>query len=346
MIRLSSKRFAVESSVASRQELLRLREKVSQQFPMCTGEQCHWYMPIMAFNELPSLSAFTDLSRWTFEADLSSIPTEAGQLIDMAQQCAKDLSFTIRASSECGGHYIRFGWGIYCRQTGGNLERLSRRIFSVSFDYHDKDKTVKRRIELLKQMVQLFGHSVPPIDYDQGRAVWRLPSDDEYVVSAPGNASPLVVTDADTFYDFRAQSSEDNLEQLSKCLDYLKATPVEFSVHGVGEDKVNFEMTRQATRRFITEPTVWTVDLIHSKKLRPEAEALLSGGPFVNEIDFLPFFQMEDGGAGISLTLHSIKHVGNDRWKLVSMGNSNRVKLVAWLRSLSSELYPSSIEQM
>jgi hypothetical protein len=53
---------------------------------------------------------------------------------------------------------------------------------------------------------------------------------------------------------------------------------------------------------------------------------------------------MEDGGAGISLTLHSIKHVGNDRWKLVSMGNSNRVKLVAWLRSLSSELYPSSIE--
>ena len=264
----------------------------------------------------------------------------------MAQQCAKDLSFTIRASSECGGHYIRFGWGIYCRQTGGNLERLSRRIFSVSFDYHDKDKTVKRRIELLKQMVQLFGHSLPPIDYHQGRAVWRLPSDDEYAVTAPGNASPLVVTDADTFYDFRAQSSEDNLEQLSKCLDYLKATPVEFSVHGVGEDKVNFEMTRQATRRFITEPTVWTVDLIHSKKLRPEAEALLSGGPFVNEIDFLPFFQMEDGGAGISLTLHSIKHVGNDRWKLVSMGHSNRVKLVAWLRSLSPDLYPSSIEQM
>ncbi len=113
MIRLSSKRFAVESSVASRQELLRLREKVSHQFPMCTGEQCHWYMPIMAFNELPSLSAFTDLSRWTFEADLSSIPTEAGQLIDMAQQCAKDLSFTIRASSECGGHYIRFGWGVF-----------------------------------------------------------------------------------------------------------------------------------------------------------------------------------------------------------------------------------------
>jgi AraC-like DNA-binding protein len=48
----------------------------------------------MAFNELLSLSAFSDLSRWTFEADLSSIPTEAGQLIDMAQQYAKDLSFT------------------------------------------------------------------------------------------------------------------------------------------------------------------------------------------------------------------------------------------------------------
>jgi hypothetical protein len=344
MIRLSSKRFAVESSVASRQELLRLREKVSQQFPMCTGEQCHWYMPIMAFNELPSLSAFTDLSRWTFEADLSSIPTEAGQLIDMAQQCAKDLSFTIRASSECGGHYIRFGWGIYCRQTGGNLERLSRRIFSVSFDYHDKDKTVKRRIELLKQMVQLFGHSVPPIDYDQGRAVWRLPSDDEYVVSAPGNASPLVVTDADTFYDFRAQSSEDNLEQLSKCLDYLKATPVEFSVHGVGEDKVNFEMTRQATSKFITEPAVWRVDLVNSKKLKPEAEAMLSGGPFVNDVEFLPFFKLEQAEKGSSGTLHSIRHVGNDRWRLVSMGNDNRVELVEWLRSLSPELYPSSIE--
>jgi hypothetical protein len=344
MIRLSSKRFAVESSVASRQELLRLREKVSQQFPMCTGEQCHWYMPIMAFNELPSLSAFTDLSRWTFEADLSSIPTEAGQLIDMAQQCAKDLSFTIRASSECGGHYIRFGWGIYCRQTGGNLERLSRRIFSVSFDYHDTDKTVKRRIELLKQMVQLFGHSVPPIDYDQGRAVWRLPSDDEYVVSAPGNASPLVVTDADTFYDFRAQSSEDNLEQLSKCLDYLKATPVEFSVHGVGEDKVNFEMTRQATSKFITEPAVWRVDLVNSKKLKPEAEAMLSGGPFVNDVEFLPFFKLEQAEKGSSGTLHSIRHVGNDRWRLVSMGNDNRVELVEWLRSLSPELYPSSIE--
>jgi hypothetical protein len=344
MIRLSSKRFAVESSVASRQELLRLREKVSQQFPMCTGEQCHWYMPIMAFNELPSLSAFTDLSRWTFEADLSSIPTEAGQLIDMAQQCAKDLSFTIRASSECGGHYIRFGWGIYCRQTGGNLERLSRRIFSVSFDYHDKDKTVKRRIELLKQMVQLFGHSLPPIDYDQGRAVWRLPSDDEYVVSAPGNASPLVVTDADTFYDFRAQSSEDNLEQLSKCLDYLKATPVEFSVHGVGEDKVNFEMTRQATSKFITEPAVWRVDLVNSKKLKPEAEAMLSGGPFVNDVEFLPFFKLEQAEKGSSGTLHSIRHVGNDRWRLVSMGNDNRVELVEWLRSLSPELYPSSIE--
>jgi hypothetical protein len=344
MIRLSSKRFAVESSVASRQELLRLREKVSQQFPMCTGEQCHWYMPIMAFNELPSLSAFTDLSRWTFEADLSSIPTEAGQLIDMAQQCAKDLSFTIRASSECGGHYIRFGWGIYCRQTGGNLERLSRRIFSVSFDYHDTDKTVKRRIELLKQMVQLFGHSVPPIDYDQGRAVWRLPSDDEYAVTAPGNASPLVVTDADTFYDFRAQSSEDNLEQLSKCLDYLKATPVEFSVHGVGEDKVNFEMTRQATSKFITEPAVWRVDLVNSKKLKPEAEAMLSGGPFVNDVEFLPFFKLEQAEKGSSGTLHSIRHVGNDRWRLVSMGNDNRVELVEWLRSLSPELYPSSIE--
>jgi hypothetical protein len=344
MIRLSSKRFAVESSVASRQELLRLREKVSQQFPMCTGEQCHWYMPIMAFNELPSLSAFTDLSRWTFEADLSSIPTEAGQLIDMAQQCAKDLSFTIRASSECGGHYIRFGWGIYCRQTGGNLERLSRRIFSVSFDYHDKDKTVKRRIELLKQMVQLFGHSLPPIDYHQGRAVWRLPSDDEYAVTAPGNASPLVVTDADTFYDFRAQSSEDNLEQLSKCLDYLKATPVEFSVHGVGEDKVNFEMTRQATSKFITEPAVWRVDLVNSKKLKPEAEAMLSGGPFVNDVEFLPFFKLEQAEKGSSGTLHSIRHVGNDRWRLVSMGNDNRVELVAWLRSLSPELYPSSIE--
>jgi hypothetical protein len=344
MIRLSSKRFAVESSVASRQELLRLREKVSQQFPMCTGEQCHWYMPIMAFNELPSLSAFTDLSRWTFEADLSSIPTEAGQLIDMAQQCAKDLSFTIRASSECGGHYIRFGWGIYCRQTGGNLERLSRRIFSVSFDYHDKDKTVKRRIELLKQMVQLFGHSLPPIDYHQGRAVWRLPSDDEYAVTAPGNASALVVTDADTFYDFRAQSSEDNLEQLSKCLDYLKATPVEFSVHGVGEDKVNFEMTRQATSKFITEPAVWRVDLVNSKKLKPEAEAMLSGGPFVNDVEFLPFFKLEQAEKGSSGTLHSIRHVGNDRWRLVSMGNDNRVELVAWLRSLSPELYPSSIE--
>jgi hypothetical protein len=344
MIRLSSKRFAVESSVASRQELLRLREKVSQQFPMCTGEQCHWYMPIMAFNELPSLSAFTDLSRWTFEADLSSIPTEAGQLIDMAQQCAKDLSFTIRASSECGGHYIRFGWGIYCRQTGGNLERLSRRIFSVSFDYHDKDKTVKRRIELLKQMVQLFGHSLPPIDYHQGRAVWRLPSDDEYAVTAPGNASALVVTDADTFYDFRAQSSEDNLEQLSKCLDYLKATPVEFSVHGVGEDKVNFEMTRQATSKFITEPAVWRVDLVNSKKLKPEAEAMLSGGPFVNDVEFLPFFKLEQAEKGSSGTLHSIRHVGNDRWRLVSMGNDNRVELVEWLRSLSPELYPSSIE--
>jgi len=346
MIQLSSKRFAVESSEASRQELLRLREKASQQFPMFPGEQCDWYMPIMAFNELPSLSAFSDLSRWAFEAQLLSIPTDVCQLINVAQKYSKDLTFTLHATSEFGSHYIRFGWGIYCRRTGGNLERLSRRIFSVSFDYHDKDKTVKTQIELLKQMVQLFGHSLPPIDYHQGRAVWRLPSDDEYAVTAPGNASPLVVTDADTFYDFRAQSSEDNLEQLSKCLDYLKATPVEFSVHGVGEDKVNFEMTRQATRRFITEPTVWTVDLIHSKKLRPEAEALLSGGPFVNEIDFLPFFQMEDGGAGISLTLHSIKHVGNDRWKLVSMGNSNRVKLVAWLRSLSPDLYPSSIEQM
>jgi hypothetical protein len=344
MIRLSSKRFAVESSVASRQELLRLREKVSQQFPICTGEQCDWYMPIMAFNELPSLSAFSDLSRWAFEADLSSIPTEAGQLIDMAQQCAKDLSFTIRASSECGGHYIRFGWGIYCRQSGGNLERLSRRIFSVSFDYHDKDKTVKTRIELLKQMVQLFGHSLPPIDYHQGRAVWRLPSDDEYAVTAPGNASPLVVTDADTFYDFRAQSSEDNLEQLSKCLDYLKATPVEFSVHGVGEDKVNFEMTRQATSKFITEPAVWRVDLVNSKKLKPEAEAMLSGGPFVNDVEFLPFFKLEQAEKGSSGTLHSIRHVGNDRWRLVSMGNDNRVELVAWLRSLSPELYPSSIE--
>ncbi len=344
MIRPSSQRFAVESSVASRQELLRLREKVSQQFPMCTGEQCHWYMPIMAFNELPSLSAFSDLSRWTFEADLSSIPTEAGQLIDMAQQYAKDLSFTIRASSECGGHYIRFGWGIYCRRSGGNLERLSRRLISVSFNYYDKDKSVETQTEMLKRMVQLFGHSVPPIDYDQGRAVWRLPSDDEYVVSAPGNASPLVVTDANTFYDFRAQNSEDNLKQLRKCLDYLKATPVEFSVHGVGEDKDNFEMTRQAIRRFITEPTVWRVDLIHSKKLRPEAEALLSDGPFVDEVDFLPFFKLEQAGTGSSGTLHSIKHVGNDRWKLVSMGNDNRVELVAWLRSLSPELYPSSIE--
>jgi hypothetical protein len=344
MIRLSSKRFAVESSVASRQELLRLREKVSQQFPMCTGEQCHWYMPIMAFNELPSLSAFTDLSRWTFEADLSSIPTEAGQLIDMAQQCAKDLTFTLHATSEFGSHYIRFGWGIYCRRTGGNLERLSRRIFSVSFDYHDKDKIVKTRIELLKQMVQLFGHSLPPIDYHQGRAVWRLPSDDEYAVTAPGNASPLVVTDADTFYDFRAQSSEDNLEQLSKCLDYLKATPVEFSVHGVGEDKVNFEMTRQATSKFITEPAVWRVDLVNSKKLKPEAEAMLSGGPFVNDVEFLPFFKLEQAEKGSSGTLHSIRHVGNDRWRLVSMGNDNRVELVAWLRSLSPELYPSSIE--
>jgi hypothetical protein len=173
MIRLSSKRFAVESSVASRQELLRLRKKVSQQFPICTGEQCDWYMPIMAFNELPSLSAFTDLSRWTFEADLSSIPTEAGQLIDMAQQFAKNLLFTIRASSECGGHSISFGWGIYCRRSGGNLERLSRRLISVSFDYYDKDKSVETRTEMLKRMVQLFGHSVPPIDYDQGRAVTR-----------------------------------------------------------------------------------------------------------------------------------------------------------------------------
>jgi hypothetical protein len=193
-------------------------------------------------------------------------------------------------------------------------------------------------------MVQLFGHSLPPIDYHQGRAVWRLPSDDEYAVTAPGNASPLVVTDADTFYDFRAQSSEDNLEQLSKCLDYLKATPVEFSVHGVGEDKVNFEMTRQATSKFITEPAVWRVDLVNSKKLKPEAEAMLSGGPFVNDVEFLPFFKLEQAEKGSSGTLHSIRHVGNDRWRLVSMGNDNRVELVEWLRSLSPELYPSSIE--
>jgi len=344
MIQLSSKRFAVESSEASRQELLRLREKASQQFPMFPGEQCDWYMPIMAFNELPSLSAFSDLSRWAFEAQLLSIPTDVCQLINVAQKYSKGLTFTLHATSEFGSHYIRFGWGIYCRRTGGNLERLSRRIFSVSFDYHDKDKIVKTRIELLKQMVQLFGHSLPPIDYHQGRAVWRLPSDDEYAVTAPGNASPLVVTDADTFYDFRAQSSEDNLEQLSKCLDYLKATPVEFSVHGVGEDKVNFEMTRQAISKFITEPAVWRVDLVNSKKLKPEAEAMLSGGPFVNDVEFLPFFKLEQAEKGSSGTLHSIRHVGNDRCRLVSMGNDNRVELVAWLRSLSPELYPSSIE--
>jgi hypothetical protein len=157
MIQLSSKRFAVESSEASRQELLRLREKASQQFPMFPGEQCDWYMPIMAFNELPSLSAFSDLSRWAFEAQLLSIPTDVCQLINVAQKYSKDLTFTLHATSEFGSHYIRFGWGIYSRRTGGNLERLSRRIISVSFDYHDKDKIVKTRIV---KWTPLFGPRV------------------------------------------------------------------------------------------------------------------------------------------------------------------------------------------
>jgi hypothetical protein len=331
--------YVIASAVASRSEILKFLEQARQDiFIECSHEGG---TKRMVLSEIANLQAFSNPLDWSIESQQVPIPIRYFALLDSIASGLRACVFHVGKDTYEGKLSGSFGKVRFSRREAD--ARVVEYQFCNKVRIHREGLSSLKYSEIVERFCRAARYEIPKIELIDGQPVWNInPSSLFRVVHMGVRPEALITRTPDQFIDLGGVNFQECHDRLRAIIKDFNDMPTEGEFMCAGDGVDSFNDTRTSLKSIFPGDHVWKLDTC--SPLNEDAVSILSGGPFVEGIDYIPFFQVGVSDRLPSMSFHSIKHHGNDMWQVVSSHHKDREGMIAWLRSLSPSLYPDSIE--
>ncbi len=329
--------YLISSDICPRVKILNFRKKASEDIFIERAD--FGGTKRMLFAELADLNGFYDIKSWSIESPVLPVDPSCFSSLDSLALSLRACVFRFTSASCLGDLSGCFG-----------KIRLARREASIEIEQNrfcvtlrlSQSITPSKKSETLKQICTALGYHAVQVEVVDNKPVWTVDSNSSFRIQRLGFSESLKVDSPDTFIDLGVTNFVDSLSRSSAMLHGLSEIPSTVAFMCAGDGIDSFNAAREVLNSLFPGWRMWRVETW--SPLNEDAVSILNGGPQVEGIDYIPFFQVGVSDRLPSMSFHSIKHHGNDMWQVVSSHHKDRQGMIAWLRSLSPSLYPDSID--